>query len=72
MTLRYSLARNFSSQVKSAFNLDGQLPSLSSQVEEQKHHILKERQELHRLEAQLEEKEDAIAQKLNPKDQKTS
>jgi len=64
-----SLARNFSSQVKSAFNLDGQLPSLASHVEEQKHTILKERQELHRLEAQLEETEEAIAEKLDSTEQ---
>lgn len=58
-----SLARNFSTQLKSAFNLDGELPALSSNVASHQQHILSQRQELHRIEAELEEAEEALARR---------
>lgn len=57
----FSLARNFSAQLKSDFNLEGDLPSLSSNVAEHRHAVLTQRQELHRLEAQIEETDEALA-----------
>jgi hypothetical protein len=56
-----SLARNFSAQLRSDFNLDGELPTLSSTVAEHRHAVLSQRQELHRLEAQIEESDEALA-----------